>query len=203
MVLNDILNAANLYADGLAHVQERRKQWLEKYKDIREYLKTFADHLNNNATYKQGFYVDTNHAFNEEIHGTCSGIPSLTFRSGDMPMQISFRNSGGERREYIEEGFYIVFTPTVTGQILIMLLPHYTSVSEEKPDYINLAVVDNPANLTEEVIGSILARGIEMAFYSSFTGMVELQKREMHETQKQQKYSPIGFKRHESTEKVN
>ena len=199
---NDILNAANLYAKGLQDVVNRRAQWLEKYKEVLEHLKQTAAELNEKAAYKQGFYVDTNHAFNEEINGTCANIPSLTLRTGKMPLMLTFRNAMNDKREYMEEGFHLTFTPTITGEIIVLLLPHHSSVSSGTPEYINLAVMESPAALTNAIVDDIVARGIEMAFYSSFTGMVDLQKKEMSETQKQHQYSPIGFTRYESTEKV-
>ncbi len=197
-----ILLVANRYALGLKNVEDRRAEWLEHFKEVRTHLTEIADLLNQKAEYKPGFYVDTSHAYNDDINGTCAKLPSLTFRSGDMPLNVSFRNAIGEKKEYIEEGFYLVFTPTITGQILVLLQPHYSNGSE-KPEYINIAIVDHPKQLTSEVIDELVAKAMEVAFYSSFTGMVDLQQHEMQqESQKQYKPEPIGFRRYESTQKV-
>jgi hypothetical protein len=83
-----------------------------------------------------------------------------------------------------------------------LLQPHYSNGSE-KPEFINIAIVDHPKQLTSEVIDELVAKAMEVAFYSSFTGMVDLQQHEMQqESQKQYKPEPIGFRRYESTQKV-
>ena len=197
---NEILAVANLYATGLKNVESRREQWLEKYKEVREHLKEVATYLNENATYKPGYFVDTSYAYNEEINGTCAKIPSLVFRSGSMPMNVSFKSASAEKKEYTEDGFHLTFMPTITGQVIVVLLPHSSSLDTEKPEEIHLAVIDNPSALTLNDVDIIVLKAMKMAFYSSFTGMVELHEQEMHQVQ--QKHTPIGFKRHESTEKV-
>ena len=73
-MLNDILNAANLYATGLKNVQDRRDQWLKKHTELKDHLKELADYLTANATYKQGFYVDVLHAFDEHMNGTVASL---------------------------------------------------------------------------------------------------------------------------------
>jgi hypothetical protein len=88
-MFDDILQAANLYDDGLKRVLSRREQWLSKHAEIRDHLKEIASYLNDNAAYKQVFYVDSLHAFDEVISGTCTDMPSITFRSGDMPRKGS------------------------------------------------------------------------------------------------------------------
>lgn len=200
--MEKILEVANRYAQGEKEVEDRRSQWLDHYKAVREHLVAIADYLNAKAAYKPGFFVDINHAYNEDIHGTCAKLPSLSFRSGDMPLNVSFKNASGERKEYVEEGFYLVFTPTLTGQILVLLQPHYSTSTQERPEYAHIAVIDNPGQLTNDVIDQLVAKGMEEAFYSSFTGMVALQQKELEESQKQYRPEPIGFKRYESTEKV-
>ncbi len=170
---------------------------------LKDHLKKVAQYLNDNARYKQGFYVDTMHAFNEEIKGTSSRMPSVTFRSGAMPMLVTFRNSMGEKKAYTEEGFSISFTPTITGQIIVILQPHYSDLDKEPPGYDTLAVIDEPAQITEPVIDEIVARGIEMAFYSSFTGMSATPADENARGENNlNKRNAIGFKRHDTTEKV-
>lgn len=200
--MDKILDIANRYAVGLKEVEERRANWLDHYKEVREHLMAIATYLNEKADYKPGFFVDINHAYNEDINGTCAKLPSLTLRSGDMPMNVSFKNASGARKEYTEEGFYIIFTPTLTGQILVLLQPHYSTATGERPEYVNIAVVDNPGQLTNDVVDQLVARAIEEAFYTSFTGLVALQHKEMEESQKQYRPEPIGFKRYESTEKI-
>jgi hypothetical protein len=197
---NGILDIANLYAKGLAGVDSRRSQWLEKYKEVSSHLKEIATYLNEHAAYKPGYFVDTSYAYNEEINGTCAKIPSVTFRSGVMPMNVSFKSASAEKKEYTEAGFHLTFMPTITGQVLVLLLPHSTSLDKEKPEEIHLAVVDNPSALTMNDLDTIIQKAMKMAFYSSFTGMVELQEQEIHKVQP--KHTPIGFKRHDSTEKV-
>ena len=202
MAIENIVKIVNHYAEGLAKVIDRRKQWLDKYKEVRDHLKEIAANLNEQATYNPGFFVDTNHAYNEATNGTCASMPSLTFRCGEMPLQVSFKNAAGDRKEYVEEGFHITFTPTITGQILVLLLPHYSNLFGEKPEYMNVAVLDNPAKLTNDALDELIGTAISAAFYTSFTGQVDLQQKEIHESQKQYQHTPIGFKRYESTEKV-
>ncbi|MBC7552402.1 MAG: hypothetical protein H7257_00330 [Taibaiella sp.] len=198
----DLLKIVNQYAAGLQEVAQRRNEWLLKYKLVRDQLKQIATELNENADYKPGFYVDSNRAFNEEINGTCAEMPSLTFRCGDMPLELRFKNAAGERREFVEKGFSITFDPTITGQIIVTLQPHVNSLSGEKPQPATLAVIDKPANLTPEIVTQIMAIGIQGAFYTSFTGALHLQEKEINDTPQQKQYSPIGFKRYASTEKV-
>ncbi len=202
-VMDKILMVANRYAEGLKKVEGRRAEWLEHFKEVRAHLIEIATLLNETADYKPGYYVDTSHAYNEDINGSCAKLPSLTLRCGDMPLNVSFKSASGEKKEYIEEGFYLTFTPTITGQILVLLQPHYSTSAGEKPDYMNIAVIDHPAQLTSDVIDELVAKGMEVAFYTSFTGMVDLQLKEMEESQKEyHQPAPIGFKRYESTEKV-
>lgn len=201
--MDKILEVANRYAQGQKEVEERRSAWLDHYKEVRTHLVAIATFLNEKAEYKPGFFVDVNHAYNEEINGTCARLPSLSFRSGDMPLNVSFKNAVGERKEYTEEGFYIVFTPTLTGQVLVLLQPHYSTSTGERPEYVNIAVIDNPGQLTNDIIDQLIARGMEEAYYTSFTGMVAQQHKELEESQKQYRPAPIGFKRYESTEKIS
>ncbi len=197
----DILNAANQYATGLKEVENRRAQWLEKYKAIHGHLKEIATMLNEKAEYKQGFFVDTSFAYNEEINGTCSKIPSVTFRSGSMPMNVSFKSATAGKLDYTEEGFHLTFMPTITGQVLVLLRPHTSNLDTEKPEEVNMAVIDNPSVLSLNDVSLIVLKAIKMAFYTSFTGMVELQEEQLQKAQPP-KHTPIGFKRHDSTEKV-
>ena len=205
---DNILIVANLYAQGIKHVEDRRAQWMAKHDELETHLKEIADALNEKAAYKQGFYVDKLHAFNEEINGSCAGMPSLSLRSGDMPMQMTFRNALGERKEYTETGFQISFNPTITGQVIVLLFPHESDLSKPANPYVTLAVIDEPGNITMDVIDEIVARGIEAAFYSSFTGMSEQNRQpEGQEAAKEpppvpHSTNPIGFRRYETTEKV-
>ena len=48
----------------------------------------------------------------------------------------------------------------------------------------------------------IIARGIQVAYYSSFTGMADIQKMNEQAEAQKARYNPIGFKRYETTEKV-
>lgn len=205
-MLKDILKTANLYTEGLNQVEARRDQWMIKFKELRDHLKEVATYLNENATYKQGFYVDTMHAYMEDIGGTCSEMSSVTFRSGAMPMLVKFRNSMGERKEFMEEGFRISFNPTVTGQIMVLLYPHNSVLNQEPPQYLSLAYLDEPAKLTMEIADRIISKGMEAAYYTSFTGIARQaegadEKQDME--QNAPKYNPIGFKHYETTEKVN
>jgi hypothetical protein len=202
-MLNDILNIANMYAEGVKHVQDRRAQWLLKHKDLKEHLKEIADNLNANAAYKQGFFIDTLHAFNEDTNGTCADMPSISFRSGEMPMLVTFRNSMGERKEYMEQGFHITFNPMITGQILVLLFPHYSDLNKTPPPYTTLAIIDEPGQMTPESIDQIIISGMHAAFYSSFTGISETQQEnEQNDSKPPHQQYPIGFKRYETTEKV-
>ena len=200
-MMNDILKSANLYTGGLQHVQNRREQWMKKHVELKDHLKEIAAYLNANATYKQGFFVDTMHAFDEDMNGTSAAMPSVTFRSGSMPMLVTFRNSMGEKREYEEDGFHISFNPTITGVIVVLLRPHHSKLNKEEPQYITLSLIDDPATLTMEAADQIISKAIELAFYSSFTGISELQE-ENEQAPPANQHTPIGFKLHETTEKV-
>jgi hypothetical protein len=198
-----ILKAANRYASGLAHVQSRQDQWLGMYERIRDHMKTIANYLNEHTAYKQGFYVDTLHAFNEGMRGACTRMPSLEFRSGPMPMPVTFRNSIGERLTYKEEGFAISITPTIAGQIVIVLQPHASDLDVETPEAITLGVVNEPSELSNELVEEVIEKGMQLAFYTSFTGMTEYDNSQEENTNIiSAKRSPIGFKRHDTTEKV-
>jgi len=203
-MFDKLLKVANLYDEGLTLVQSRREQWLRRYEGIREHLKLMAKYLNENARYKQGFFVDTLHAFNEDIRGTSSKMPSLTFRSGSMPVLVTFRNSMGERKTYSEEGFSISFTPTIAGQILVLLRPHYSDIDQDEPEYSTIAIIEEPEALTNEVVTEIVTRGMEAAFFSSFTGMTRLNDEDGEQALENKPIprNPIGFKRYETTEKV-
>jgi hypothetical protein len=202
-MLNDILNSANLYADGLKKVVERRAQWQKKHEELKDHLKKIAGHLNKTAFYKQGFFVDTLHAFNEKMNGVCKEMTSVTFRSGDMPMQVSFHNSLGENMEYIEEGFRITFDPTVTGEVLILLTPHRSDLNETQPEPAMLAIIEEPGQFTMEMADEIINKGIQIAYYSSFTGIAERRQPNDHEKEvPAYKHNPIGFRRYETTEKI-
>ena len=204
-MVNDILNMANKYADGLKKVIHRRDQWIEIYPKIIDHLQEVATYLNENSTYKQPFYVDKLHAFNEEMNGTCSEIPSITFRAGEMPMMVTFTNTGGEVKAYFEEGFKITFSPTITGQIVVIIFPHYSNLDQTPPAYKTMAVINEPEYITNEVVDQIILKGLEAAYFSSFTGLAELgqQMENMNEQNKNTHYTnPIGFKRFDTTEKV-
>lgn len=201
-MFDDILKAANLYDEGAIAVKRRRDEWLEKYVSLREHLKEVAIYLNENARYKQGFFVDTLHAFNEDIKGTSARMPSIAFRSGEMPMHVTFRNTMGEKKAYTEEGFTISFTPIITGQILVLLQPHYSELDKEHPEYATLAMINEPAHITDEVIDNIVAKGIEAAFYSSYTGMGLIQSDGTDREAPLPPRNPIGFKRYDTTQKI-
>ena len=198
-MLNDILSVSNKYATGLEHVVKRRTEWLEKHQEVMNRLKEIAEYLNSNSQYKQPFFVDHSHAFNEEINGTCKQIPSVTFRSGDMPMLVTFKNSAGDHKEWIEEGFRITFSPTITGQIVVLFHPHFSNLDQTEPEYKTMAVINDPDQITADIIDQIIMKGIEFAFYTSFTGLAEM--RPENDGQ-QSRPNPIGFKKYESTEKT-
>lgn len=203
-MMKEILDAAELYAQGLKQIEAKRDQWIEKTKELKAHLKEIADYLNTNATYKQGFYVDTLHAFNEHFNGTCNQLSSVTFRSGDMPMLVTFKNNMGEKKDLMEHGFRIAFNPTVTGQVAVLLYPHDSELNEQEPAFGTITVIDEPGKLTMDVVDKIIAKGMQVAFYSSFTGIS--QQAAPQETVEQvptAKYTPIGFKHHETTQKNN
>jgi len=202
-MLNDLLNIADRYAQGIQHVQHSREQWLLKHKEVRDRLTVIASYLNEKATYQQGFFVDTLHAFNQEIHGTSADIPSVTFRSGDMPMLVRFRNSMGEKKDYVEEGFSITFNPTITGHVVVLLAPHSSDLNPEKPPFTTLSVIDEPEHMTADMVDGLVKAGMEAAFHSSFTGMSEPEHTTEHTPEiPMVKRNPIGFKRYETTQKA-
>ena len=203
-MFDDILKVANLYDAGLKNVQAKRAAWKTKHEELKDHLTQIADYLNTNAAYKQGFFVDSLHAFNEDINGTCAEMPSLTFRSGNMPMLMTFKNSLGERKEYDEEGFKITFNPLITGQLVILLFPHHNELNKTETPYTTLAFLDDPAQLSMDTANQIIGKGIELAFYTSFTGIGEQQEEggEGEQSEAPRSHNPIGFKRYETTEKV-
>jgi len=207
-MINDILQAANMYAEGLKNVQARRDEWVKMHTHLCDHLKEIATELNTKGLYKQMFYVDTAHAFDEEMNGTSADMPSITLRSSDMPIGVKFQNPLGEKKEYVENGFHITFSPVITGQLIVTLLPHYSDTNGKPPESVLLAVIDDLSQLTDDATDNIVAQGIATAFYSSFTGMAE-RPEEGEEKEKippppaaPRATSPIGFKRYETTEKV-
>lgn len=202
-MLDNILNTANLYADGLKKVEERRIQWLKKHTELKAHLKQIADHLNANAGYRQGFFIDSLHAFDEDMNGTCVEMPSLTFRSGDMPMLVTFKNSLGERKEFVEQGFRITFNPVITGEVLVLLLPHDNDMNKTTAQFTTLALIKDPGQFTMEMADEIIMKGMETAFYTSFTGIAEIQRDTEQEPLQAPQHHTIGFKRYETTEKAN
>lgn len=203
-MFDKILNAANRYDEGLARVYSRQDQWLAGHERVRDHLRTIADYLNKNTRYKQGFFVDTLHAFNEGMRGTNTRMPSVEFRSGEMPMPLTFRNSIGEKMTYKEEGFSVSFTPTITGQIMIVLQPHYSDLDPQEPEMITLGIVNEPSQITDAMIEDVIERSFEIAFHSSFTGMADRFMNNNEESQENTsiKRNPIGFRRHDTTEKI-
>lgn len=197
-MFEEILKVANMYEEGLERVKKRRDQWMLRYEMIRDHLKEMATYLNEHAVYKQGFFVDTLHAFNEDIKGTSARMPSITFRSGAMPMLVAFRNVMGEKKTYAEEGFSISFNPTITGEVVVLLQPHYSDMDKELPPLVTLAVFPDPAELNIKNVDEIIARGMEEAFFTSFTGMGA----EQQQDQQPQQRTLIGFRRHDTTEKI-
>jgi hypothetical protein len=202
MVFDEHLRIANLYDEGLQRVQKRREHWLEKFDLVKNHLNKLATHLNQNSLYKQGFFVDTLFAYNDNFKGTCNRIPSLTFRTGEMPMLVTFRNAMGEKKAYNEEGFSISFNPTITGLIIVNLQPHHSDLDAEAPSPITLAIIEEPSRITDEIIDEIILKGMKAAYYSSFTGMGELPEDAEQVENAVTKRNPIGFKRHDTTQKT-
>jgi len=201
-MLNDIINIANQYAVGLEQVQKRKAQWITKHEELKNHLKSVAESLNANTTYKQGYFVDSLHAFDEEMNGTCSGMQCLVFRSGDMPMMVAFSNEKGEKKEFTEHGFQITFTPMVTGEVIVLLLPHFSELNKTPPQLETLAIISNAAEITMDDIDELLARGMELAYYTSFTGIATQKEVQENGTPNIPHHNPIGFKRYETTEKA-
>ena len=200
-MMKELLKAADKYTEGLVKVTKRRTQWMESSKKLADRLHEIANYLNENTSYKQPFYVDKLHAFNEEINGSCKDMPSITFRSGDMPMMVSFKNAAGDHIDYMEDGFKITFSPTITGQILVLFLPHFSSLDENPPEFKTMAVINDPGQITNDIIDQVILKGLGFAFESSFTGLAEITLED--DDQSQRNSSPIGFKRYDTTEKTN
>ena len=202
-MLNDILDIANRYASGLQHVHERKDKWIKKHDELKEHLTAVAVNLNAGTAYKQGFFVDSLHAFYEDMNGTCSEMRSLVFRSGDMPMQVVFSNEKGDKKEFTEHGFQVTFTPMVTGEIIVLLLPHYSELNKTPPSVTSLAIFNDPLALTMDETDKLIARGMEMAYFTSFTGIAEQQAEDELPSgpPKIPHHNTIGFKRYETTEK--
>jgi len=194
-MIKNILNSANKYSTGLEHVQHRRELWVKKSEEVKTHLKEIADYLNQNSTSKIGFFVDSSYAFDETINGACIEMPSITFRSGDLSMDLTFKNDDGNIITYAEKGFQITFSPSPTGEIIVMLLPHHNNLQTEVPKFITLTIISDLDKLTTDVVDEIVAKGTDAAFYSSFTGISELKDMPANG------YNPVGFKRYETTEK--
>jgi hypothetical protein len=200
--IDEILKAADLYAEGLKKVEERKAQWVKKHTELKNHLKTIADVLNNKVAYEQGFFIDVLHAFNEETNSTCSEMPSVTFRSGSMPMLVTFNNPAGEKKEFCEEGFRITFTPLITGELLVLLYPHESELNKPDPPYTTMAMIKEPGELTMEMANNFIKNGIEAAYYSSFTGIAETRRDDDENPPAPPQRNLIGFKRYETTEKT-
>jgi len=199
-MMTDILKVANMYADGIKQVMDRREKWIQKATEVKEYMSKIATYLNENAAYKPGYYVDTFYAFDDKTSGTCVEMPSITFRSGDIPMSLTFRNKDGNTISYAEKGFQITFNPTPTGEVAVMLFPHHSDFYKTEQPYFTLMIIDNLDDLTPDHIDDILIKAMQDAFYTSFTGMAETNNDVGEMTTKT--YTPIGFKRFETTEKA-
>lgn len=194
-MLKNILDAANKYAEGLKHVQHRREIWAKSSEELKTQLKEIADYLNKNSQSKIGFFVDSYYAFDETINGACIEMPSITFRSGDVPMDLTFRNDDGNTIAYAEKGFQITFNPSPTGEIVVWLVPHHNNLqTEQEPKYTTLMIIEDLDNFTPQMVEDIIEQGIEVAFYSSFAGITEIK------DQASASYAPIGFRRYETTE---
>ena len=198
--MKDLLDLANKYAEGLEKVLHRRQLWLEKYPLVIARLTEIAEFLNQNSLYKQTFYVDKLHAFNEEINGTCIELPSIAFRTGQMPMMVTFKDEKDNLLTYVEEGLKITFVPDITGQILIMIYPHYSNLDDEPAPCQTILIINDPVELTNQLVDQLIKKGLEIAYTSSFTGWAETSGED-----EQNEYpihtNPIGFKRYETTEK--
>lgn len=200
-MLTDLLNAANKYTDGINNVQQRKHEWQKKSIEIRDHLKEIATYLDTNSTYKPGFYVDTYHAFIEEINGVCNEFSSVTFRCGETDMGLVFRNNMGQKKAFVEKGFQLTFNPTITGQVLILLLPHHSDLTDKEPEYINIGVINNIEQFNNDALDTVVSKALEIAFHTSFAGMAEQQ--EIPQAPPVHHYTPIGFKKFDSTEKLN
>jgi len=196
-MIKNILDAANKYTEGLQHVQHRRELWVKKSVEVRDHLKEIAEYLNKNTSSKIGFFVDSAYAFDETINGACIEMPSITFRSGDLSMDLTFKNDDGNIITYAEKGFQITFSPSPTGEIIIMLMPHHNNLQTEDPKYITLSIITDLEKLTPDAVDEIVTKGMEAAFYSSYTGISEIKNMAPNS------YNPVGFKRYETTEKTD
>ena len=195
--MEQILQAANKYSEGLNAVLKRRKDWLDHYKTVRERLQKIAEYLNTNSSYKQHFVVHTHRAYNDSIEGSCTEVSALVFKSGEMSQHLTFRNAIGEHAEYVEGGFELTFSPSITGQIVLMMLPHTGTMNIHKREQQVVAIIDNPMSLTHDLIDDIVTKALMAAFHTSFTGMAEQNEEMMTEQAKIQQRTPIGFRRND------
>lgn len=194
-MLKKILDTANRYAEGLKHVQHRRELWVTKSEQLKTQLKQIAEYLNENSQSGIKFYVDSYYAFDETINGSCIEMPSITFRSGDVPMDLTFKNDDGNTITYAEKGFQITFNPSPTGEIVVWLMPHHNNLqTEQEPKYTTMTIINDLDNFTPQMVEDIIAQGMEIAFYSSYVGITEIK------SQAVATYAPIGFRRYETTE---
>lgn len=200
-MLNEILKIADQYSQGLAQVKARKSAWLKKHIELKDHLKEIAEYLNQNTTYKQGYYVDLLHAFDEASNGTCEDMPSVAFRSGDMPMMVSLTGEGCKIDDFTEHGFSISFNPSITGEVHVLLYPHHNNLSKTTPEVIPMAVISDPETISTAMIDDLIVRCMTLSYYSSFTGITDLENQSQAAAE-QPKYNPIGFKRYATTEKT-
>eukprot|EP01030_Chromulinospumella_sphaerica_P010833 gene10833-10636_t len=98
-------------------------------------------------------------------------------------MLVTFRNAMGEKKTYSEEGFSIYFNPTITGEVIVLLQPHYSDMDKELPALVTLAVFPDPAELNSTgQYGESEMRTVELA-----TGKV------LHATKMDGKYFGEGM----------
>jgi len=191
-----ILQAANRYAEGVNAVEQRRHAWMQKAIDVEKHLKEIADYLNANAAYKANYYTEVQHAYDEHTDGSCIAMAAVMFGTRKMPMMLVFEDKDKKKKEVFESGFVLSFSPSVTGQIVVQLLPHHNELQPEPPVPVVLEIIDEVDKLTNEDLDGLIIAALTNALHTSFTGVAEAEK------YNKETRTPIGFRMHEGTTTV-
>ena len=180
-MIEQILQAANRYADGVNAVEQRRHAWAQKAIEVEKHLKEIADYLNTNAAYKANYHTEVQHAYDEHSDGSCIAMPAVILGSGKMPMLLVFEDKDKKKKEIFESGFELSFNPSVTGQIIVQLIPHHNELQQQPPMPVVLEIIDDVSKITNEDLDALVINAL--------TAEAERYNKETR--------TPIGFRMHE------
>lgn len=170
-MLSKILAAEKRYSDGFKKVLAQRKSWENKAGKVTDRLQQIADYLNKHSSYQQEYSVDSYPATDEQSRSVCDALLSVVFSSGNVDMQLDFHDKKNKRSS-IEMGFQLVISPTVSGGLVVYVIPHYSDFTHEEIQPVILEHCMIPTDLNNEKIDQWVIRSLEVAYESSFTGML-------------------------------